>query len=105
MGFDEGRGKFCHLFLHLATGQVQRRATDRLRIIGLCEAALAFAEQILAPDGTFVAKVLQGGTERALLADMKRAFKTVKHAKPPASRPESAEMYVVAMEFRGGADE
>lgn len=85
-----------------ATGHA---STDHLRIMALVEAALAFAEQILAPDGTFVAKVLQGGTESALLADMKRAFKTVKHAKPPASRPESAEMYVVAMGFRGGAGE
>jgi 23S rRNA (uridine2552-2'-O)-methyltransferase len=85
-----------------ATGHA---STDHLRIMALVEAALAFAEQILAPGGTFVAKVLQGGTESALLADMKRAFKTVKHAKPPASRSESAEMYVVAMGFRGGAGE
>ena len=82
-----------------ATGHA---ATDHLRIMALVEAALAFATQVLAPGGTFVAKVLRGGTENALLAGMKRAFKTVKHAKPPASRPESAEVYVVARGFRGG---
>lgn len=82
-----------------ATGHA---ATDHLRIMALVEAALAFAPRVLAPGGTFVAKVLQGGTESALLAEMKRAFKTVKHAKPPASRPESSEVYVVAQGFRGG---
>ena len=85
-----------------ATGHA---ATDHLRIMALCETALAFAARVLAPDGAFVAKVLQGGTESALLAEMKRAFKTVKHAKPPASRPESAEVYVVALGFRGGDGE
>jgi len=85
-----------------ATGHV---ATDHLRIMALFEAALTFATKVLAPGGTFVAKVLQGGTENVLLAEMKRAFKTVKHAKPPASRPESSEVYVVAQGFRGGSDE
>ena len=85
-----------------ATGHA---ATDHLRIMALCETALAFAARVLAPGGAFVAKVLQGGTEDALLAEMKRAFKTVKHAKPPASRPESAEVYVVALGFRGGDGE
>ncbi len=76
--------------------------TDHLRIMMLCEAALDFAYQVLAPGGTFVAKVFQGGTENQLLADMKKSFKTVKHAKPPASRKDSAEMYVVALDFKGG---
>lgn len=75
--------------------------TDHLRIVGLCEAALDFAIEVLAPDGVFVAKVFQGGTEGDLLARMKRAFRSVRHAKPPASRSESAETYVVATGFRG----
>ncbi|MDP6263281.1 MAG: RlmE family RNA methyltransferase [Rhodospirillales bacterium] len=77
--------------------------TDHLRIVALAEAALDFAEQILAPDGAFVAKVYQGGTERELLARMKRLFKRVRHAKPPASRPASAEVYVVAQGFKGSS--
>jgi 23S rRNA (uridine2552-2'-O)-methyltransferase len=76
-------------------------ATDHLRIMGLCEAALKFACDVLAPNGIFIAKVLQGGTENEMLALMKRSFKTVKHSKPPASRSDSSEMYVVASGFRG----
>jgi 23S rRNA (uridine2552-2'-O)-methyltransferase len=76
-------------------------ATDHLRIIHLCEVALEFAQSILAPRGTFVAKVFKGGAEAALLAALKRDFEIVRHAKPPASRQESAESYVVAMGFRG----
>jgi 23S rRNA (uridine2552-2'-O)-methyltransferase len=75
--------------------------TDHLRIMGLAEAAIEFACQVLSPGGAFVCKVLQGGTERALLEQLKRAFATVKHVKPPASRSESAELYVVATGFRG----
>ena len=75
--------------------------TDHIRIISLCESALEFAEEVLSPGGVFVAKVLQGGTENELLARMKKQFKIVKHAKPPASRADSAEMYVVALGFRG----
>jgi 23S rRNA (uridine2552-2'-O)-methyltransferase len=82
-----------------ATGHA---ATDHLRIVALAEAAFAFAAEVLAPGGTFVAKVFQGGTEGALLAALKRAFATVRHAKPDASRAESAETYVVAQGFRGG---
>jgi len=81
-----------------ATGHQQ---TDHLRIMGLVEAALEFAYEVLAPEGVFVAKVFKGGTENALLAEMKRRFKVVKHAKPPASRPDSAESYVVATGFKG----
>jgi 23S rRNA (uridine2552-2'-O)-methyltransferase len=75
--------------------------TDHLRIIGMVEVALEFAKEVLAPGGTFVAKVFQGGTEGQLLTEMKRLFSSVRHAKPPASRPESAETYVVAMGYRG----
>jgi 23S rRNA (uridine2552-2'-O)-methyltransferase len=75
--------------------------TDHLRIVGLAEAAAEFACEVLEAGGAFVCKVFQGGSERALLELLKRAFATVKHVKPPASRAESAEMYVVATGFRG----
>jgi 23S rRNA (uridine2552-2'-O)-methyltransferase len=75
--------------------------TDHLRIIGLAEAAAEFALSVLAPGGTFVCKLFQGGTERELLDKLKRAFKALKHVKPPASRAESAEVYLVATGFRG----
>lgn len=80
-----------------ATGHKQ---TDHLRIMGLCEAALDFAEGVLAPGGVFLAKVLQGGTERELLDKLKRNFKTVRHVKPEASRSDSAELYVLAQGYR-----
>jgi 23S rRNA (uridine2552-2'-O)-methyltransferase len=82
-----------------ATGDPQ---IDHLRIMGLAEAAHDFAAEVLKPGGTFVAKVLQGGTERTLLDRLKRDFAKVKHVKPEASRADSAEMYVVATGFRGG---
>ena len=75
--------------------------TDHLRTIALCDAAFDFAEQVLRPGGAFAAKVFKGGSERALLDRMKRAFASVRHAKPPASRAESAETYVVAIGFKG----
>jgi 23S rRNA (uridine2552-2'-O)-methyltransferase len=75
--------------------------TDHLRIMGLAEAAAEFASQILAPGGAFLCKVLQGGTERVLLERLKRGYASVKHVKPPASRAESAELYVLAKGFRG----
>jgi 23S rRNA (uridine2552-2'-O)-methyltransferase len=77
-------------------------ATDHLRIMALAEAAYDFARGVLAPGGTFIAKVLQGGSERTLLDALKRDFSSVRHVKPPASRAESAEVYVVAQGFRGG---
>ncbi len=80
-----------------STGHPQ---TDHLRIMGLCEAALDLASHFLAQGGVFVAKVLQGGAERDLLAQLKRDFEVVKHVKPKASRSGSAEMYVVAMGYR-----
>jgi 23S rRNA (uridine2552-2'-O)-methyltransferase len=73
--------------------------TDHLRIMALAEAAWAFAEDVLAPSGAFVCKVFQGGTEGGLLKAIKARCKTVKHAKPPASRKESAEVYLVATGF------
>jgi 23S rRNA (uridine2552-2'-O)-methyltransferase len=77
-------------------------ATDHLRIVALAEDAFALAAQILKRGGAFVAKVFQGGAEGALLAELKRDFAKLRHAKPPASRAESAEAYVVATGYRGG---
>jgi 23S rRNA (uridine2552-2'-O)-methyltransferase len=75
--------------------------TDHLRIMALAEAAVEFAGEVLEQGGAFVCKVLQGGTERGLLDRLKRNVASVRHIKPPASRAESAEMYVVALGFRG----
>ena len=80
-----------------ATGH---RETDHLRVMGLCECALAFACEVLKPGGTFLCKVLRGGTEKALLETLKQRFGRVLHFKPPASRADSAEMYVIALQFR-----
>ncbi len=77
-------------------------ATDHIRIVALAEMALDFAVQVLAPGGAFVAKVFQGGAEKALLDVLKRSFSSVRHAKPPASRKDSSELYVVATGFRAG---
>lgn len=85
----------------MAPNTTGHNATDHLRILGLVELALDFAGKVLVPGGAFVAKVFQGGTERDLLNRLKRDFASVKHAKPPASRKDSAEMYVVAQGFRG----
>ncbi len=74
--------------------------TDHLRIMGLAEAAAHFAIDVLAPGGTFLAKVFQGGTERELLDLLKRSFASVRHVKPPASRANSAELYVLATGYR-----
>lgn len=74
--------------------------TDHIRIVALAEAAFEFAREVLKPGGAFVAKVFQGGAEGELLVQLKRAFETVRHAKPPASRSESAETYVIAQGFR-----
>ena len=98
-------GKADIVLSDMAAPATGHAPTDHLRIIGLAEAALNFAEDALAPGGIFVAKVLQGGTERELLDRLKRGFKRVAHAKPEASRKESAEMYVVAIGFRGGEKE
>jgi 23S rRNA (uridine2552-2'-O)-methyltransferase len=76
-------------------------ATDHLRIVALAEVATSVVAEILRPGGAFVAKVFKGGTEGMLLAQLKRQFSELRHAKPPASRAESAETYVVAKGFRG----
>ena len=88
----------------MAANTTGHKKTDHLRIIGLAEAAIYFAREILAPGGAFVAKVFQGGTENQLLADLKRDFAVVRHVKPAASRSDSSELYVLATGFRGGND-
>lgn len=94
-------GPACLVLSDMAANTVGHAPTDHLRTLALVEAAAAFAAEILRPGGNFVAKVLAGGTETALLADLKRQFASVKHAKPPASRKESRETYLVAQGFRG----
>ncbi len=84
----------------MAPNTTGHAATDHIRIMGLLESAYPFACEVLRPGGVFVAKVFQGGAEKELLAQMKRDFKTVKHAKPKSSRSDSSEMYVVATGFR-----
>jgi 23S rRNA (uridine2552-2'-O)-methyltransferase len=85
----------------MAPNTTGHSATDHIRIVALAEMALDFAIQILSPGGAFVAKVFQGGSEKQLLDVLKKNFATVRHAKPPASRKDSSELYVVAMGFRG----
>lgn len=85
----------------MASPTTGHRPTDHIRIIALIEMAAEFAIDILNPGGVFVAKVFQGGTEHQLLADLKRHFSTTFHAKPPASRADSAESYLVAKGFKG----
>lgn len=95
-------GKADLVLSDMAPNTTGHAATDHLRIMALAEQAAAFARDVLAPDGAFVAKVFQGGSERAMLESLKRDFVSVRHAKPPASRKDSSELYVVAMGFRGG---
>ena len=85
----------------MAANTVGHPPTDHLRTMGLVETGLAFAIEVLRPGGAYVAKVLAGGTDTQLLAELKRHFTTVKHAKPPASRKGSSEWYVVAQGFKG----
>jgi 23S rRNA (uridine2552-2'-O)-methyltransferase len=85
----------------MAAAASGHRQTDHMKIMALAEAAAEFAFDTLAPGGTYVAKVLQGGTEGELLAMLKQRFAKVQHFKPPASRSDSAEMFVVATGFRG----
>ena len=85
----------------MAANATGHRRTDHLKIMALAEAAADFARAVLKPGGAFLAKVLQGGTEGTLLADLKRDFASVKHVKPAASRTDSAELYVLATGFRG----
>ena len=87
----------------MAAPTIGHAKTDHIRIMGLAETAAAFAADVLEPGGVFLCKVFQGGTERDLLAALKRDFTTVRHVKPPASRSESSELYVLATGFRGGS--
>lgn len=86
----------------MAANTVGHPQTDHLRTMGLVEAGLEFAIEVLKPGGAYVAKVLAGGADNHLVAELKRHFATVKHAKPPASRKDSSEWYVVAQGFKGG---
>lgn len=88
----------------MAANTVGHPQTDALRTMALVETALAFAVDVLRPGGTFVAKVFAGGADSALVAEMKRNFTTVKHAKPPASRKGSVEWFVVAQGFKGRSE-
>ncbi len=94
-------GKADVVLSDMAANATGHRKTDHLRIMALADAAAAFAREVLAPGGAFLCKVLQGGTEAALLAELKRDFESVKHVKPPASRSDSAELYLLARGFRG----
>ena len=96
-------GKADIVLSDMAANATGHRQTDHLRIMALAEAAAYFAREVLAEGGSFLCKVLQGGTEAALLAELKRDFSSVKHIKPPASRSDSAELYLLARGFRGGA--
>jgi 23S rRNA (uridine2552-2'-O)-methyltransferase len=87
----------------MAANTVGHPQTDHLRTMGLVEAGLEFAIEVLRPGGAYIAKVLAGGADNQLVAELKRNFATVKHAKPPASRKGSSEWYVVAQGFKGSA--
>ncbi len=93
-------GKADLVLSDMAANATGHRQTDHLRIMALAEAAAHFAREVLGPGGSFLCKVLQGGTEAALLAELKRDFASVKHVKPPASRSDSAELYLLARGFR-----
>jgi len=94
-------GKANIVMSDMAANATGHAATDHIRIMSLCELAFDYARQVLAPGGHFICKVLKGGTEGEMLSIMKRDFETVKHAKPKASRDDSAESYVIALGFRG----
>jgi 23S rRNA (uridine2552-2'-O)-methyltransferase len=94
-------GKADVVLSDMAANATGHRKTDHLRIMALAEAAVHFARDVLAEGGAFLCKVLQGGTETVLLAELKRDFESVKHVKPPASRSDSAELYLLARVFRG----
>lgn len=90
----------------MAANTVGHQQTDHLRTMALVEAGCQFASEVLRPGGCYVAKVLAGGADHGLVAELKRLFTTVKHAKPPASRKDSSEWYVIAQGFKGrGAEE
>ena len=105
LGGEPGEPVADAVFSDMAAPATGHRPTDHLRIVALAEVALEFAEEVLAPGGCFVAKVLQGGSEPELLKRLRLSFRKVHHVKPPASRPDSAELYVVATGFRGRPEE
>jgi len=88
----------------MAANTVGHPQTDHLRTMALVEAGLEFAREVLKPGGAYVAKVLAGGADNNLVAELKRHFTTVKHAKPPASRKDSSEWYVIAQGFKGRSE-
>jgi 23S rRNA (uridine2552-2'-O)-methyltransferase len=94
-------GKADVVLSDMAANTTGHKQTDHLRTMNLVEEAAEFAAEVLAPNGRFLAKVLAGGTERELLAMLKKNFREVKHVKPPASRSGSSELYVLASGFRG----
>ncbi len=94
-------GKADIVMSDLAPNTTGHKQTDHIRIMAVVEAAYYFAKEVLKPEGVFIAKVLQGGAQNELLALMKKDFKTIRHIKPPASRKESSEQYLVASGFRG----
>ena len=98
------RGPADLVLSDMAANTVGHQQTDHLRTMALVEAGLEFAREVLRPGGTFVAKVLAGGADHSLVAELKRNFATVKHAKPPASRKDSSEWYVVAQGFKGAGE-
>lgn len=98
----KAQGKADVVLSDMAANATGHRQTDHLRIMALAEAAAQFARGVLSPGGSFLCKVLQGGTETSLLSELKRDFLSVKHVKPPASRSDSAELYLLARGFRGG---
>jgi 23S rRNA (uridine2552-2'-O)-methyltransferase len=95
-------GKADVVLSDMAANATGHKKTDQLKIMALVEAAAEFAREVLRPGGSFLAKVLQGGTDAALLAGLKRDFAQVKHVKPQASRADSSELYLLATGFRGG---
>ena len=94
-------GKADVVLSDMAHNTTGHRDTDHLKIMALVEAGYIFAKEVLKPGGSYLAKTFQGGAEADLLAQMKIDFTTVKHVKPPASRQDSSEMYVLATGFRG----
>ena len=99
-GAPARRGRRRRLVRHGRAQGTGHSCTDHLRIMALAEAAAEFAVEVLAPGGALVCKMFQGGSERALLSIGSKAFASVRHVKPPASRTESAELYVTATQFR-----
>jgi 23S rRNA (uridine2552-2'-O)-methyltransferase len=95
-------GKADVVLSDMAANATGHKKTDQLKIMALVEAGAEFAREVLRPGGSFLTKVLQGGTDAALLAGLKRDFAVIKHVKPQASRADSSELYLLATGFRGG---